>query len=950
MLEGSRTIFSAGTFQFQTKHLLVIAILALAFSAALIMRFYPIKYGFVLNEFDPYFDYRATQFILDNGLDAYWQWHDEMSWYPEGRNVPATSQSVLHITAAYMYQVFGGGMSLLDFTIIFPAVMGSLTVVVIFALVRVLGGTTAGLFSALLFAFSPSIIQRGNLGWFKSEPLGLFFGLLAIYLFISAIKHKEIKYAIPKAIAGGLLLGLANGSWGGVQYFAIPLAIFFIALPFFRRDLTIPMYVVIAFTVFSLLSAAAFPRPGISYVLGLPGIAMIGGTVFLVIANFIRRIGGPRKQQRNTLYLLVAFIALAAGIVAAGAYVAPSFRYINAINPFVGSDNFLVESVAEHFTPTVADYFTDFSILLMFAGLGIWLAFRRRDDTAIFALIIGLTGVYVSATFARLLVFASIGIIVLAGLGLYEVTRSILAHREAAAQTSASSAASRATALTREERRKAEYGGFRTRSGQMVRIAYVVVVIMMLSIPLFWPSNASWISSADVPAAIANGGTGFRTSTDDWTEALDWISENTEPDAVVASWWDYGYWITTLGGRTTLADNATINSTRIETLAKMLISDQESGLKIANDLDADYIVVYVVGQIRLYGSPAMLNGTAGSNSTEQIPLYTLGQGGDESKKQWFMRIGGFDESRYIHNDGFTPTPAFWNNTLLGKLFPFSPASYVMFGGDGGIQNIRNVSQGWQQGFVGLYTQDIKYPAGGGPDQPLHLVYASPSYVDEENIAFGVFVYEINQDYVPKPVGDPYAPPEPEPEPVQTPTPTNVTAPVTSNEIAVLETTQGQIKIEFFPEAAPGHVENFIDLANSGFYDGVLFHRIQPGFVIQGGDPLTVNGTDRNVWGTGGPGYLIDEEFNDISHDRGIVSMARAQDPNSAGSQFFIVLDGDASDKGALDNRYTVFGRVIEGMDVVDKIAALETTQLNAQTSVPSDPEQARILSVKIEQR
>ena len=164
------------------------------------------------------------------------------------------------------------------------------------------------------------------------------------------------------------------------------------------------------------------------------------------------------------------------------------------------------------------------------------------------------------------------------------------------------------------------------------------------------------------------------------------------------------------------------------------MSDQESGLKIANDLDADYIVVYVVGQIRLYGSPAMLNGTASSNSTEQIPLYTLGQGGDESKKQWFMRIGGFDETRYIHNDGFTPTPAFWNDTLLGKLFPFSPASYVMFGGDGGIQNIRNVTQGWQQGFVGLYTQEIKYPADGGPDQPLHLVYASPSYVNEENIA------------------------------------------------------------------------------------------------------------------------------------------------------------------------------------------------------------------------
>ncbi|HKU49124.1 MAG TPA: STT3 domain-containing protein, partial [Nitrososphaera sp.] len=112
MLEGSRTIFSAGTYQFQTKHLLVIAVLALAFSSALIMRFYPSKYGWVLNEFDPYFDYRATQFIIDNGLDAYWSWHDEMSWYPEGRDVAATSQSVLHITAAYLYEAFGGGMSL----------------------------------------------------------------------------------------------------------------------------------------------------------------------------------------------------------------------------------------------------------------------------------------------------------------------------------------------------------------------------------------------------------------------------------------------------------------------------------------------------------------------------------------------------------------------------------------------------------------------------------------------------------------------------------------------------------------------------------------------------------------------------------------------------------------------------------------------------------------------
>ena len=743
MLEGTRPLFRAGSIEFQTKHLLVIAVLALAFSCALIMRFYPIKYGYYLNEFDPYFDYRATKFIVDNGLNAYWQWHDTMSWYPEGRDVPGTSQSVLHITAAYLYQVFGRGMSLMDFTIAFPAIMGALTVIAVFALVRVLGGTTAGMFSALFWAFSPAIIQRGNLGWFKSEPLGLFFGILATYLFISAMKHKEVKYAIAKAIAGGLILGLANGSWGGIQYFSIPISLFFIALPFFRRDLTIPMYVAIAFTILTLITAAAFPRPGISFVLGLPGLAMMAGTAFLVIAYFVRKISRPMVQTRNVAFALIAFVAIGIAFVAAGAYVSPSFRYLNAINPFIGSIDPLVESVAEHFTPTVADYFTDFSVLLMFAGLGGWLAFRRRNDTAIFALLLGITGVYVSATFARLLVFASVGIIVLAGLGLFEVTRSIMAYRETAATPAT---APRLTAATREERRKMEFASrAHSTPGQVVKISYVVVMIMMLSIPLFYPSNSNWVSSADVPTAIANGGTGYRLQTDDWTDAMEWLSQNTESDAVIASWWDYGYWITTLGNRPSLADNATLNHTRIQSIARMFVSDEESAMKIVQDLKADYLLVYVVGQVRFYGQ-TNTNGTEAGGDGERLSIYTLGQGGDESKKQWFMRIGGFDEANYIEEDGFTPKPEFWNNTLIGKLFPFEPLYYASFGAQGPSE----IQETWQPGLVGLYAQNVKYPADGGNDQPLHLVYASPSFENEEGIMFGIFIYKVNHDYTPKP--------------------------------------------------------------------------------------------------------------------------------------------------------------------------------------------------------
>jgi len=136
----------------------------------------------------------------------------------------------------------------------------------------------------------------------------------------------------------------------------------------------------------------------------------------------------------------------------------------------------------------------------------------------------------------------------------------------------------------------------------------------------------------------------------------------------------------------------------------------------------------------------------------------------------------------------------------------------------------------------------------------------------------------------------------------------------SNITAVIETTLGDIELEFFEDIAPGHVKNFTDLAKKGFYDGTTFHRVIPGFMIQGGDPNSKS-PDKASHGTGGPGYTIKAEFSDKPHDRGILSMARAQDPDSAGCQFFIVV----KDSHFLDNQYTVFGRVTEGMDVADKI-------------------------------
>jgi peptidyl-prolyl cis-trans isomerase B (cyclophilin B) len=143
---------------------------------------------------------------------------------------------------------------------------------------------------------------------------------------------------------------------------------------------------------------------------------------------------------------------------------------------------------------------------------------------------------------------------------------------------------------------------------------------------------------------------------------------------------------------------------------------------------------------------------------------------------------------------------------------------------------------------------------------------------------------------------------------------------TPNEFAVLQTTEGEMVLELWPEVAPGHVENFKKLARQGFYDGTCFHRVIKGFMIQGGDPLTKDPAKERSWGTGGPGYTIKAEFNQKPHTRGVLSMARSSDPNSAGSQFFIC-HGDAT---FLDRQYTAFGRLIKGDDALERIATTQT--------------------------
>ena len=303
-----------------------------------------------------------------------------------------------------LYQVFGMGSSLYDFAIWFPVVIGSLTTVVMFGIVRTIGGTTAGLFASLFFAISPILVMRGSIGWFKSEPLGLFYGLLAVYLLLSGLKSDKGKISVAKIVGAGILLSFGIASWGGIQFFILPIGILFLALPFLRKDNKFVIWTSIIFTSVFLLVTMSFEKTGFAFISGLNGFFLIGCTAFLAVCIVIRRMFS-KSQLRVSLALLGGSIISGIVIISSGVINLPTFRYLNAANPLLITTDMLNDSVSEHATTSLDISFYFFSILMIFAGIGAWLllqrkvnhSFKIKGEMAAFALIIGLVGVYFSS-------------------------------------------------------------------------------------------------------------------------------------------------------------------------------------------------------------------------------------------------------------------------------------------------------------------------------------------------------------------------------------------------------------------------------------------------------------------------------------------------------------------------------------------------------------------------
>ncbi len=496
-----------------------------------------------------------------------------------------------------------------------------------------------------------------------------------------------------------------------------------------------------------------------TFILGYAGLAILLPTIFIIISGIVMKFSNERAKIRNSAIILIAFIASGIGILNSNIVGLPSFRYLNAVNPFLTTQDNLTDSVAEHTTTSLSLSFTFLSVFIIFAVIGIWFIFSRKTinlkiDMRIFAIFTSIIAIYVSSAFVRLELFASVGIIILGSLGLAILSQKI----------------------------------FEQKNQNFTKLIFPAIIIILFIIPVTMPENNTWLNWADFPPSILNGGSAFpQFSSNDWKDAMNWLKGNTPEDAIIASWWDYGYWITTLSERTTIVDNATLIDWQIQKMGYALITNPENSwhilhsdhttdistylgdenvvsfggelakdfdsdyLKengesckqifkaeaqnlgvpeqscnpIAKGMDADYILIYLAGE-RFY--------TQDSN----IPLYTLEGGGDESKKTWYAKISNHQVSKYIQDDNITPTDYYMEKSTLGLLTPFTIFKYVE-------PNTGRTFDDYYSGFIPVYINDLKLK---DPEtDPFYLVYASPSFYSQEPGPMStVLIYKINHDY------------------------------------------------------------------------------------------------------------------------------------------------------------------------------------------------------------
>jgi dolichyl-diphosphooligosaccharide--protein glycosyltransferase len=574
---------------------------------AVLARILPLRWGFFLTEFDPYFQYRIADYVTKNGYAAWFRWHDDMSWYPFGRTVYTTAFPALGFTAAALYsflRLMGLNVTVLQVCIVFPVVWGVLTVAATYQLGKDVWSRTAGLFAALFLALNGSHISRTSLGFFDDETIGVLTMVVVFLLYLRAISsQRTMKSTLAYGVMCGLSLAYLSCGWGAFRYVMVLLYVFTALMVLLKRYNTRMLIAFVPTYGIQLAIASQLPYLGTKLLTEWSTLPVFGVLALLVMSELWRRVSTTRMRLFT--------VAGIGGIVCAAFLILwyQGFAYslmgklLAVIDPALRLNMPLVESVAEHRPATWASFFHESGILLFLSIFGFVFVAQRARDSDIFLLLFGLSSVYFAGSLVRLTLILAPALSILAAVTMVELAKpAVDIIREAAIFP----------------RRKVR---FSARVGREFGAAILLVLILVIV-----PTFARITTQAYSPATVVTSSfptspkEGEEQNYQDWLEALSWMKENLPRDAVVMSWWDYGYWITTYAEKRTLADNGTINSTQIAMIARAFILNETMSVPILKEYNVSHIAVYAAWD---------------KSQQQQIQFYGVGE---DSKWYWMAKI------------------------------------------------------------------------------------------------------------------------------------------------------------------------------------------------------------------------------------------------------------------------------------------------------------------------
>jgi len=558
---------------------LEVVVLLLVFVVAVAVRLLPLRFGFYLSEFDPYLQWRMAEYIAKNGFLAWFSWHDTMSWYPWGMTMASGNLYGVAFTVAAVYmflQAIGVQTTVFDVTVLFPVFAGALTCIACYFLGKDLWGRGAGLLAALFMALNPSNISRTTLGFLRHEPLGILLMILVFVFFLRANqKGRSLRGTLVYSILAGLTLFYLTATWAA-SYYPLDLIVLYAAVLVLTGRYTRQLLFSYAATygVFLFLTPLGVPKLGFGVLSSLSFLAIPGVALLLLAREAGSRLPTWRQRAYALAVASVVLVGLAYALVELNVMHLPSGKFLSTLNPFARLDMPIVESVSEHRPATWASFFYEYSTLTFLGLFGFFFVLRRLRDTDIFLTLATLTSLYFAGSLVRLTLILAPPFSVLAAIATAEMAKpAVDILRQAVIFP------------------KRRIPGL-VRIGREFGLAILLILIIAI-VPAF--SRA--IAAAYAPATIATSSIPLipteGTKYQDWLEALAWIHDNTPEWAVVMAWWDYGYWITALADRRTLADNGTQNSTQIAMIAQMFMRNETDAVPIMQRYNVSYVVVFV---------------------------------------------------------------------------------------------------------------------------------------------------------------------------------------------------------------------------------------------------------------------------------------------------------------------------------------------------------------------